>query len=229
MRSGAQPIYGLQSQGLDGRTPPLTRVEDMAAQYLREICEVLPDGPYLLAGTSFGGVLAYEIARQLAALGLLVGSVILFDAYHLHYARRGAFQSKLRGYAERLQFHLDNLLFKANRLEYIQRRLAIACSRIRRIVRNRTWEVARSYNLLSGRPLPPALHRVNDANHYAFHTYVPQPYNGHVILFRSTELSVGHSYDPKAAWRDLVKGGLDMLDVPGNHVHARTARSGSRR
>src|SRR5260370_41377857 len=45
-----QPFYGLQSQGLDGKRPLLSSVEDMAAHYLKEMRELQPDGPYFIGG-----------------------------------------------------------------------------------------------------------------------------------------------------------------------------------
>lgn len=214
------PVYGLQSRGLDGKSEPLVSVEEMAGLYIREIRQVWPSGPFHLAGTSFGGVVAYEMARQLAAMGLAVGSLVLMDSYHLHYEKTGRnrFFAMLESYASRARFHLENLLFRANRLEYIHSRLNVAGGRLRRVIRNRAWELARSYFQLSGRPLPPALHRVNDANHYAFRCYQPKPYEGDLVLFRSSELSVAHSHSPEAAWRGLVKGEMVVYDVPGNHV-----------
>jgi acyl carrier protein len=50
-----QPLYGLQSLGLDGKAAPLTSIEAMAAHYLQEIRHVQPTGPYHLGGRSFGG------------------------------------------------------------------------------------------------------------------------------------------------------------------------------
>src|SRR5208282_5425068 len=44
------PLYGLQSQGLDGQSKPLRTIEDMAEQYLREIREIQTTGPYFLGG-----------------------------------------------------------------------------------------------------------------------------------------------------------------------------------
>ena len=45
-----QPFYGLQSQGLDGSCPPLTRIEDMAALYVKAIRRQQPHGPYFVGG-----------------------------------------------------------------------------------------------------------------------------------------------------------------------------------
>jgi amino acid adenylation domain-containing protein len=75
------PFYGLQSQGLDGKRPLPTRIEDMAAHYLEEIRTVQVEGPYHLGGFSFGGVVAYEMARQLLSRGEDVGLLVLFDTY----------------------------------------------------------------------------------------------------------------------------------------------------
>ena len=65
----AQPFYGLQARGLDGREKPFMRVEEMAAHYIEEIRSVQPHGPYLIGGTCTGGLAAYEIAQQLTAQG----------------------------------------------------------------------------------------------------------------------------------------------------------------
>ncbi|RKI64410.1 amino acid adenylation domain-containing protein [Corallococcus sp. AB049A] len=74
-----QPFYGLQSQGLDGGRPPLDSVEAMAALYVAAVRTVQPHGPYRLGGWSMGGVVAFEMARQLQARGETVEFVALID------------------------------------------------------------------------------------------------------------------------------------------------------
>jgi amino acid adenylation domain-containing protein len=74
-----RPIYGLQALGLDGRTPPLTTVEAIAAANIEEMRRVQPHGPYFLAGHSFGGRVALEMAQQLAALGESIGLLAVLD------------------------------------------------------------------------------------------------------------------------------------------------------
>ncbi len=76
-----QPVYGLQSKGLDADREPTARIEDMAAEYLDELLAVQPDGPYHLGGWSMGGVIAFEMARQLAAQGKSVAPIVLIDSY----------------------------------------------------------------------------------------------------------------------------------------------------
>jgi thioesterase domain-containing protein len=58
---------------------PHTSIEAMAADYLREIKQRQPNGPYYLCGYSSGGLVAFEIARRLSESGDEVGLVGLFD------------------------------------------------------------------------------------------------------------------------------------------------------
>ncbi|MFD0538642.1 thioesterase domain-containing protein [Actinomadura luteofluorescens] len=69
-----QPVYGLE------RFEDAPPVEERAARYVRELLEAQPEGAFRLGGWSFGGVLAYETARQLKAAGREVEFVALFDA-----------------------------------------------------------------------------------------------------------------------------------------------------
>jgi len=76
-----QPVYGLQSRGLNGITEPHDNIHKMAADYITEILASNPDGPYALAGFSYGGIVAFEMARQLLAKGKKVTILAQFDTY----------------------------------------------------------------------------------------------------------------------------------------------------
>lgn len=76
-----QPVYGIQALGLNHETDiPLT-IEGISKRYINEILEVSPNGPYSLAGYSLGGFIAFEIARQLKAMGKDVKFVGIMDTY----------------------------------------------------------------------------------------------------------------------------------------------------
>ncbi len=77
--AGTRPVYGIQAVGLDGHTPPYTDVPTMAAVMLTAIETAADTHPVLLAGHSFGGSLAFEVARQLRARGTTVGWLGIFD------------------------------------------------------------------------------------------------------------------------------------------------------
>ncbi|TDE35589.1 type I polyketide synthase [Antarcticimicrobium sediminis] len=74
-----RPVYGLQARGLIGSDAPHRRMEEAAADYIAELRQVQPEGPYLLGGFSGGGITAYEMARQLQAAGEQVAMLVLLD------------------------------------------------------------------------------------------------------------------------------------------------------
>ncbi len=82
-----QPLYVLNAPGIDGREPPHTRMEDMAADYLGKIRQARPSGPYILGGICAGGLLAMELARALWSQGEPVGTVVLVDPPLMPFSR----------------------------------------------------------------------------------------------------------------------------------------------
>jgi thioesterase domain-containing protein len=74
-----QPFYGLRARGLDDNQLPRDSIEEMAEAYISAIEAVDPDGPYVVSGYSAGGVIAYEMARQILQSGRRV-DLIIFDA-----------------------------------------------------------------------------------------------------------------------------------------------------
>jgi thioesterase domain-containing protein/acyl carrier protein len=72
-------VIGIQARGLDGHEPPHATVEAMAVEYLRAVKARQANGPYYLCGYSFGGLVAFEMARRLRESGDEVALVGLFD------------------------------------------------------------------------------------------------------------------------------------------------------
>jgi thioesterase domain-containing protein len=70
-----RPVYGVQAQAPGHQT-----LAEMAETYLRAIRRMQPAGPYFLGGWSLGGVVAFEMARQLEDAGATC-SLVLIDAY----------------------------------------------------------------------------------------------------------------------------------------------------
>jgi amino acid adenylation domain-containing protein len=83
-----RPVYGVETEGLNRRSEVLRTIEDMARTYLEEIRVVQKDGPYHIAGYSFGGIIAFEMAQQLRAGGSLVGLVGLIDTPEWSYIQK---------------------------------------------------------------------------------------------------------------------------------------------
>ncbi|HXY94090.1 MAG TPA: AMP-binding protein [Acidimicrobiia bacterium] len=74
-----RPVYGLQARGLEERARPDRSVEAFARRYLRDVRDIQPNGPYLLAGHSFGALVAFEMACRLEAVGEQVAQLVLID------------------------------------------------------------------------------------------------------------------------------------------------------
>lgn len=74
------PCYAFQARGITGGEPPVQTIDEMAASYVEAMRGAQPSGPYTIAGWSFGGFVAYEMARQLAKQGERVAWLGLIDA-----------------------------------------------------------------------------------------------------------------------------------------------------
>lgn len=220
-----QPVYGLQAKGLDGKQAPHPRIEDMAAFYIEQIRTVQPQGPYLLAGFSAGGVVAFEMAQQLHAQDQKVALLALFDTYSPVYYKPLSFR-------DWVSHHLGNLL----QLEPKQKLTYFLAG-----TKDRIEKIARNSFPVSGRFLPQAHQKssptsisiannqavtdtvVYTAHQQALKDYVPQVYLGRVILFRSTEQNWWISNDLQLGWGGLAAEGLAIHDVPGDHHSIITA------
>jgi fatty acid synthase len=74
-----RPVYGIQCVA----EAPLTSIETVAAYYIKQMQKVQPAGPYYLAGYSFGGMVAFEIATQLQASNPnSVARLVFLDGSH---------------------------------------------------------------------------------------------------------------------------------------------------
>ncbi len=215
-----QPFYGLQSQGLDGSHAPHTRIEDMAAHYIKEIRQVQPAGPYYLGGRSLGGIIAYEIACQLTEQGQEVEWLALLDSYPVGYAKLspdagGTLDNVARGF-RRMATHLLNLrgLSLQRKLLYLANKSQYGPIKIKRKV----WQtIYCSYRRL-GRALPRTLRDVQEFNWLAARQYVPRLYGGKVTLFWASN-DLRASFDLVAGWRVLAKERMEVQEIPGTHLN----------
>lgn len=76
-----RPIYAFQALGLNKETPLKDTVEEIASVYIEEMMQVNPNGPYYLLGYSLGGIIAYEMAKQLKSMGKEVKFLAAVDTY----------------------------------------------------------------------------------------------------------------------------------------------------
>jgi aspartate racemase len=211
-----QPFYALQARGLDSKQVPHTSVSEMAAHYIEEMRTVQPDGPYFIGGYSFGGWVAFEIARQLHAQGQEIALLALIDTAAPGYHKPTSISDdgQPSTFRDRILFHLRKLLRLSiqDQLTYLWERLGWHLT----IGKLSLWyKIYLSYIRQS--PQDARILNVAAANNQAARSYVPSAYPGRVTLFRATDKSVGFGKDPDMGWSKLTTGGLEIYEICGSH------------
>ncbi|MEH1835831.1 MAG: thioesterase domain-containing protein, partial [Nostoc sp.] len=209
-----QPFYGLQAVGFDGKQEPYPRIEVMAARYIEVIQLIQPEGPYLLGGWSFGGIVAFEMAQQLQAKGQKVALLALFDAIAMNSTIEFPENDPvlLAGFAQDLGLSLESFEFATTHFRQLQSDEQLTY----------VFERAKTSNLL---PLDIELSQVHSLFHVfktnvrAISNYLPQVYPGQVTLFRATEQFADTPQNPTNGWSRLAKEGVEIQVVPGNHYN----------
>ncbi len=209
--SPKQPVYGLQAQGIDGSMPPLTCVEEMATVYIKALRVVQPQGPYFLGGSSFGGTVAYEMAQQLQKQGEKVGLLALIDTPgvgHMPSENIDNDDLKIMAYALGVGANVAaaaEQLQKLSTEEQLRYFLEKGKTALRMPADFGIDELRRHHNLF----------RINLK---AMRNYVPQPYPGRVIFFRACDRDSFNPQNPELGWQNLAMEGLEIHEVPGNHI-----------
>jgi phthiocerol/phenolphthiocerol synthesis type-I polyketide synthase E len=213
-RLGAdQPFYGLQSRGLDGSCPPLSTVEEMAAQYVKETRQVQPHGPYFLGGYCGGGTIALESAQQLQAMGEQVALLALFDTMNWSQLRPACVGSKVYYLGQKLGFHLANFLrldsegktkFFSGKIQALRNRVPVWRGMLLDRVGKRSGRGETDSRLLG---------QIWRANDRACWNYVPQPYDGVLTDFRPLRQYRLYSR-PDLKWDQLALRGQEIVVLP---------------
>jgi FkbH-like protein len=218
-----QPFYGIQAVGLDGKQPNVT-VEEMAVHYIEEVTALQPRGPYYLGGSSFGGLVAYEMARQLYAQGERVALLALFDTNAPGYRKllptSTAWERRVHRIRLRVSLHWGNLKAteRGQRFQYIREKARRWKNQLIQGEVERAKRMHASVRFVMNRLFwTKDIRAVNRAGHWAAGDYVPKEYAGAATLFRATEQPRGIVPDRTLGWGPLVKGGLHIYDTPGHH------------
>ena len=207
-----QPFYGLQCLGLDGQCPPLTKIEEMASLYVKEIRRQQPHGPYFLGGYCMGGTVAYEVAQQLTADGETVALLALFDTLNWYKIPLNVWTKGSHAFQQWV-FHAAGFLSldSAGKARFLREKFAALRSRIP------VWQGMllskfgrNSRGATSAARLYADIWTTNDR---ASWRYVPKPYPGRVLDIRPKQQY--RVFDkPDLKWDQLAQGGQETVVLP---------------
>ncbi|XZE54475.1 amino acid adenylation domain-containing protein [Planctomycetaceae bacterium SH139] len=211
-----RPVIGVQPVGLDGLREPLESIEEIAEFYLRAVRQAVPRGPYHLAGFSFGGVIAYELAQRLRREGEHV-TLAMIDAtaglpipapwlqrvaFHFRYAAACKGRQRWSYLKERVEAFWFGMLYRFNRISMEQR--------LERII-----DLSGNYA------------KVAAANMEALAAYQPQPALGPGTLYRAKQRANWPGKerdDPLVGWREAFSAAkIEMVEVDGAHANMLSA------
>ncbi len=235
-----QPFYGLQDISLYEDRDPHETIQGMAAEYVKAIREIQPEGPYFLGGWSLGGVIAFEVAQHLRREGAEIGLLALFCI------RVGA--SRVRGggsWRERLKILKEQFMLKFNVLlsSYIRDGYFLIFSARKDFLNRKKGSSILDYlkKLWTGAGLQfylnksamagiasdfsratifrqPTLRRclyVLGSHVKVAKSYRPESYPGRIVLFRTRE----EGEEPALGWDKVAEGGVEVHMVRGNHLN----------
>ncbi|HEY3045173.1 MAG TPA: amino acid adenylation domain-containing protein [Vicinamibacterales bacterium] len=219
-----QPIYGLRLHPSDSQTYPT--VEARAARYLEEVFAVAPAGPYRLAGYSSGGIIAFEMACQLQALGHDVALLAIFDQSPSEPQPIIPFGPRsLVEFFRNLPYWVTDDFMRSGRGEMLGRvrskaRLVSAgmphpFGRVGRNGGKRSEADIR--DVVGAWRFPEETRSRLEAEYRALRTYVPPVYPGRVTLFRARAGPLFRFFPSDMGWTGLAGGGVDVKVVPGSH------------
>jgi len=182
--------YGLAAQTSESDQEAIIpeRIEDLAAHFRQEIEKLYPQGPYCLMGVSFGGLVAYEIAQQLVSAGKKVPLLIIFD-------------TRLRFNKKRRQ--LGEIITQLRNLNFVQ---------LQEKVKGRITNTFLSWDKSKAEVVQKTIN---------YQPYEAKPYEGNVIFFKAMESPslIFYSQEPsEEGWKKLIKGRLDVYEIPGDHL-----------
>jgi len=228
-----RPVYAIRAETKsDGFGRPFEQcesIEELAARYIAEIKTVQPKGPYFLGGGCVGGVVAFEMAKQLRAQGEdIAAPVMIFDSFMLNNPHARTYQKAISGHIP-LRNRIAAQLIHASRLGvnkavgYLASKLIRAMHRrwgqVRTKILNFAGELKWKVSLALGRSMPIELEQSRitasfmKVSERLLSKYTPGEYEGSIALFKATE-----GLDPEPLWTSLALRSMTVHKMPGIHL-----------
>jgi thioesterase domain-containing protein len=203
-----RPFYGFQAPGLEDDQKPYDSIDEMAKLYVRELRTEQPNGPYLIGGYSFGGAVAFEMARLIEEQGQLVSLLAIIDTGPTTFRWAEVDDDDASFLATVLQELLPVDAAKLRPLGPDDQLLYILG-----LAREKQSNFLASLTLSDAR----RLRSVVRAHMRAQTAYQARPYRGRVTLFRTLDRDndiPGESF----GWPEFAKGGVVTYTISGTHT-----------
>ena len=215
-----QPIYGLQALGLNKPSLPVTTLEEIAAAYIADLLKVNPLGPYSLTGYSFGGLIAFEMAKQLVEMGKTVKFVGIVDTYlgsvdDKATVSSGKLTKKILRQFTKIPFLIRSFIdYPKDAYQYQLNTLKYKLNRIYPIFKvSEVAEVKNGSEELS--PYETTIYNTYAAAHEQY-TITPAPVKISLLRVKKRIYFVD---DPVyLGWKKFAKLGIDIHELPGDHA-----------
>lgn len=198
------PIYGLQARGIGQREELPKQLDDMAADYIKQIRTVQPKGPYHLLGWSLGGNVVQAMATQLQNQGEEVSLLVMLDAYPNHFLpikeapddEEALIALLALGGYDPDSLGDKPLDFEAA-IEILRRDGSALASLDETVILNLKNTYVNSVGILG--------------------SYKPKTFRGNVLFFRST--IIPEWFDPiePDSWKPYINGQIEQIDIDCRH------------
>lgn len=210
-----QPLYGLQPADLNGAHQQVETLVDIAGHYVNEIIEHNPNGPYAIAGYSFGGYVAIEMARQFSALGKEVKMLGIFDtdAENVFYVKswRVKLPRKIKRQFPKLLWIFRSFIKDPSSTFNYQYHLFL----------NGIHKLMYKFGLRKD-PKTEGVYShisvINQKHQEAFKAYNLEPFNNLVYLFKAKNRVYFVDDIKSLSWGKYAMKGVKVFDVPGDHA-----------
>ncbi len=203
-----QPFYVLRDpRSLEERG--VYTVEETVERLIAVLKSVQPEGPYIVGGHCYGGIVAFEMARQLVARGDQVGLVVLFEVAAPGYP-------KVVRHWKKYGRQAISLLQRDRRVAFGEANAHLRV--LRKLFRRKAAMVRRRLLIGAGlkRVVEP-LEKRKHPNWQAGLSYEPKPVACDVIQFIAA--AERHSTrilpDPRLAWNEFTRGRFTIRETPG--------------
>jgi thioesterase domain-containing protein/acyl carrier protein len=206
-----QPVYGLQAKGLNGIDEPLSNIVEIAEHYNASIMAQNPTGPYALAGYSFGGIIAFEMARQFEAMGKEVKMLAMFDTYAY---RSPYFDPFVTQYIKRGKFFMRKLVYNLSFKEGLANTLAHNSVGIKRRLTKVLWKINKDEEQEGFFGYS---NKIDEMNILAEKRYQLVPYPIEVEVFRAENRTFYMDDFENLGWKQYALKGVNVHKIPGGH------------